>query len=89
MKAVLVAVFLQLTPAADNSGPIPQVMAAITAEFDSVEACKNAIVGLVHLGEATGFKTNAICAPKDIAKLEVEKPSRAPKPQGGTRGSAS
>lgn len=90
MKTILVSVLLQIVP-----GPAPdtseiRVMGTVSAEFDSVEACRNAIVGMVTLGEASGFKANSFCAPKDIGKLEVEKPKAKPQavpqplPRGGT-----
>lgn len=81
MKTILIAVFLQLAQGEDGK-LTPQVMAAITAEFESNEACKNAVAGLVHMADATGFKVNALCAPKDIGKLEVEKPKPKAKPSG-------
>lgn len=98
MTTILVAVFLQLNAGEGAQPPAPMVMAAITAEFASPPACRNAVAGLLDLGRISGFTVNAICAPKDIAKLEVEKP-KAEKPKasppakgmgGGTeRGSSS
>lgn len=79
MKTILVSVLLQIVPGPDAGTSEIRVMATVTAEFDSVAACKNAIVGMVQLGEASGFKPNSFCAPKDIGELEVEK--RKPKPQ--------
>jgi hypothetical protein len=77
VKIILIAVFLQLS--LDPAGqPSIAVVAATSSEFDSSEACQNAGNGLARLGEVTGFKVNSICAPKDLAKLEVEKPK--PKP---------
>lgn len=92
MKTILIAVVMQLGLASPDQPPAYQVMASVVADFDSVEACKNAATGLRAIGEASGFKANAMCVPKDIAKLEVEKPKpkrqnedRAqPEPQRGT-----
>lgn len=95
MKTIFVSVLLQIFPGPEAGTAEIRVMAAISAEFDSVEACKTAMVGMVNLAEASGFKANSFCAPKDIAKLEVEKPKprpqqRRPEPQGGgDRGAAS
>lgn len=91
-KSILFAVFLQLT-AGSNGEPTVQVMAATSTEFESVQACQNAATGLMKLGDVTGFRVNVICAPKDIGKLEVEKPKqKAPAKDlggGAERGSSS
>lgn len=90
MNVILIAVLLQLTPGPDGE-PVIQVMATVSAEFATTASCKNAISGLLELGKATGFKINALCAPKDIAKLEVEKPPKKAPARGGAseRGSTS
>lgn len=82
MKTILFAIFFQFVPG-PNGEPTAQVMASTSAEFDSRESCQNAAGGLAQLGQVSGFKTNVICAPKDIGKLEVEKPKgkSAPQPQ--------
>lgn len=81
-KIILVAVFLQIFPGTEKDTSEIRVMSSITAEFDGRSACENAIKGLWELGEASGFKVNAMCAPKGIAKLEVEpKPKPKVKPE--------
>jgi hypothetical protein len=81
VKTILISVLLQILPGPDADSSEIRVMAAVTAEFDSREACKNAIVGMVNLAESSGFKVNSLCAPKDIGKLEVEKPKARPQTQ--------
>lgn len=80
MKTILIAIFIQVAaPAEPGAPPIPQVMSSLTAEFDSKEACLNAAKGLGVMGQGGGFSVLFGCAPKELAKLEVEKTKPVPK----------
>lgn len=74
VKTILLAVLIQAAaPVEPSKEPTPNVMASVTAEFDSKEACVSAGKGLGLLGDVGNFTVLWGCAPKDIAKLEVEK----------------
>lgn len=84
-KIILVAVFLQIFPGAEKDTSEIRVMSSVSVEFDGQSACENAIKGLWELGDASGFKVNAMCVPKGIAKLEVEpKPKPKVKPENAS-----
>lgn len=78
MKVILLAVILQAAAPEPDKPPVPQVMSSMTAEFDSKEACQNAAAGIGKMGDIAGFTVMWGCAPKEVAKLEVEKPKRVP-----------
>lgn len=79
MKTILMVVILQaVAPGQGESAPTAQVMSSLAAEFDSKEACLNAAKGMTQLGGGAGFMVVWGCAPKDMGKVEPEKPKRSP-----------
>lgn len=69
MKVILFVLFFQMPPQGVEAAPV--VMAGVSAEFDSAEACLNAIKGVKHVANLAGVAVNAVCVPKAIAKLDV------------------
>lgn len=88
MKTILITVIVQavMTASPEPGKPPPAMVLEVKShamqEFDSKEACINAARGLTLLG-ASGdvFQVLWGCAPKDIAKLEVETPKPKARPQ--------
>jgi hypothetical protein len=85
MKSILITVILQLvTPPAEPGKPAPEQQLEVKShamqEFDSKEACINAAKGLTAMGAVGGgvFSVFWGCAPKDLGKLEVDKPKTSP-----------
>ena len=79
MKTILIAILFNAAPVQGDEpqGPMP-VASSLTVEFDSKDACLNGAKAMGLMSDTARFGVLWACVPKDIAKLEVEKPKAKP-----------